>query len=44
MISPTLALDAQIPISKPLPFLGNQLLKMAKLIHQPADWSNPLII
>ena len=44
IISPTLAFEAQIPINNPLPFLGNQLPKIAKLVAHPTDYKAPSII
>jgi hypothetical protein len=44
MISPTLAFDAQHPISSPLPLLGNQLLMTARLTAHPTDYKVPSII
>lgn len=44
MISPTFALEAQHPISSPLPLLGNQLLMTARLTAHPKDYKVPSII
>jgi hypothetical protein len=44
IISPTFALEAQHPISSPLPLLGNQLLIIARLTAHPTDYNVPSII